>query len=134
MRISFVFMIAFLTACSSEIPKDVLPREKMQKVMWDMMLADEMILQNQLTDSSFAKIAKQSRYYQSIFKIHNTTEETFKKSVQFYMEHPALFKPILDSINSAGQRMQQDIDTTQKVADSFIKKSNIDSIRRREVH
>jgi len=130
MRILFVLMIVFLSSCSSEIPDDVLPPDKMQKVMWDMMLADEMSLQYKLTDSSFARVAKQSRYYQSIFKIHNTTEETFKKSAKFYMEHPALFKPILDSMNVSGERMQQRQDSTIQVADSLIKKRSMDSIRR----
>lgn len=98
--------------------------------MWDMMLADEMTLQYKLTDSSFARVVKQSRYYQSIFNIHNTTEETFKKSAKFYMEHPGLFKPILDSMNVSGERMQQRIDTTMQLPDSLIKKRSIDSMRR----
>ena len=133
MRIFFVLIIVFLSACSSEIPEDVLQPDKMQKVMWDIMLADEMILQYKMTDSSFARAAKQSRYYQSIFRIHNTTEETFKKSTKFYMEHPALFKPILDSMNAAGERKQRSIDTTIHVPDSLIKKRSIDSIRKIEV-
>ena len=133
MRISFVLMIIFLSACNPEIPKDVLPPDKMEKLMWDMMLADEMILQYKVTDSSFMKVAKQSRYYQSIFRIHNTTEETFRKSVKFYMEHPSIFKPVLDSMNVSGERKQRSIDTTMQLADSLIKKRNIDSIRRREV-
>ena len=133
MRIFFVLIIVFLSACSSEIPEDVLPPDKMQQVMWDIMLADEMILQYKMTDSSFARAAKQSRYYQSIFRIHNTSEETFKKSTKFYMEHPALFKPILDSMNAAGERKQRSIDTTIDVPDSLIKKRSIDSIRKIEV-
>ena len=130
MRIFFVLIVVFLSACSSEIPDDVLPPARMQKVMWDMMMADEMTLEYTLTDSSFARVAKQSRYYQSIFKLHNTTQETFKKSAKFYMEHPALFKPILDSMNVSGERMQQRIDTTMQVPDSLFKKRSIDSVRR----
>ena len=130
----FLVLLIFLAACNSEIPDDVLPPDKMQQVMWDMMLADEMILQYKMTDSSFARAAKQSRYYQAIFRIHNTTEETFKKSTKFYMEHPALFKPILDSMNAAGDRKQRSIDTTIHVPDSLIKKRSIDSIRKIEVN
>jgi hypothetical protein len=126
-------MIVFLSACKPEIPQDVLPPDKMQKVMWDITMADEMSLHYMLTDSSFARVAKQARYYQSIFRIHNTTEEVFKRSAKFYMEHPALFKPILDSMNLAGEKMQQRIDTTMQLPDSLIKKRNMDSVKAKPI-
>ena len=74
MRIYFVLLIVVFASCKSKIPKDVLPPDKMQKVLWDVLLADEMTTQLRNTDSTFRRVAKQARYYQAIFKIHNTTE------------------------------------------------------------
>ena len=133
MRIAVAFILFFLSACKPDIPKDVLPPNKMQPVLWDIMVADEMAEHHAATDTSFTRLLKHARYYQSIFRIHNTNEETFKKSMRFYMENPALFKPILDSINLVGERLQQRIDTTQKTIDTFIKTNPriLDSVKKR---
>jgi hypothetical protein len=109
----FPFLFLFLiSSCKPSIPKDVLPPSKMNPVLWDILLADEMASQYSITDSTFNKLEKHAEYYQDIFKIHKTDEQTFKRSIRFYMEHPALFKPVLDSLQSRGDKMQQGVDST----------------------
>jgi len=95
-----IFFLFLLSACKQQIPDDVLPPAKMNPVLWDVLLADEISAQIGLTDSAFNKLAKHAEYYQAIFRIHKTDEETFKRSIRFYMGHPALFKPVLDSLQS----------------------------------
>lgn len=104
----FLFLIS---SCKPKIPNDVLPPAQMNPVLWDVLLADEMAAQYALTDSSFGKLAKHAEYYQAILRIHKTDAETFRRSIRFYMDHPKLFKPVLDSIQSRGERMQQGTDS-----------------------
>ena len=99
------FFLIIIPACKPGIPKNVLPPDKMQPILWDMLQADELReYYGAAADSSFSRILKHAQYYQVIFKIHNTTEQAFKTSMHFYMGHPKLFKPILDSLQSFSDR------------------------------
>jgi hypothetical protein len=109
----FLFLL-FFSSCKPAIPENILPPGKMDPVLWDVLLADEMAAQYALTDSSFGKLAKHAEYYQTIFSIHKTDAETFRRSIRFYMSHPALFKIVLDSIQSRGDRLQQTVDSTSR--------------------
>lgn len=129
MRTSLLFFLVFICGCKPDIPKDVLPPAKMQAVLWDVLQADELAEQYAHADSSFLKILKHARYYQAAFKVHRTTEETFKKSIRFYMEHPAFFKPILDSMEAAGNRRQK----TDSLVNKKPKVILPDSVKRKAV-
>jgi hypothetical protein len=103
--LSFFFLLVFIPACKPGIPKNVLPPDKMRPVLWDMLEADEIReYYGPAADSSLSRILKHAEYYQVIFRIHKTTEQDFKTSMHFYMGHPALFKPILDSLQAAADR------------------------------
>lgn len=91
----------------------------MQAVLWDMMQADETIDYYSANDSSFRSKSSNIDYYQKIFSIHKITKEDFTRSLTYYENNPARLKPILDSLQSFGQRLQN--------ADS-LKKSNTPTI------
>jgi len=125
MRYPLFFFLLFLLSCKADIPADVLPPAKMQPVLWDVLQADEIAGTYVSTDSSFAALAKHAAYYQTIFQLHKTNEQTFKNSIRFYMNHPALLKPILDSLQTMGDRMQKKDSTTKPsfpIPDSVRKK------------
>ena len=102
----FVFIIVLLS-CKSLIPKEVLPPKKMQAVLWDVMQADELAEYYSTKDSSFKRLGKHVDYYQKIFSIHRITKEDFTRSLSYYEDHPAALKPILDSLQSFGERLQR---------------------------
>jgi len=85
----------------------------MQTVLWDLMQADEMAEYYSTTDSSFKGIAKHTVYYQNIFAIHKVSRESFKNSLNYYKDHPASLKPILDSLQRFAQRLHTS-DTNKK--------------------
>jgi hypothetical protein len=87
----------------------------MQTVLWDMMQADEMAEYHSTNDSSFKGIASHIVYYQNIFAIHKVSRESFKNSLNYYKDHPASLKPILDSLQHFAQRLQAS-DTNKKKA------------------
>lgn len=112
---NLLFLVLFVTilSCKSSVPKDILPPKKMQAVLWDMMQADEMIEYYSTNDSSFKGISKHTVYYQNIFAIHKVSRESFKNSLNYYKDHPASLKPILDSLQRFAQRSQSS-DTNKK--------------------
>jgi hypothetical protein len=101
----YFFLFLIIPGCKPGIPKNVLPADKMRPILWDMLQADELReYYGPRADSSLSRILKHAEYYQVIFRIHKTTEQTFKASIHFYMAHPALFKPILDSLQATVDR------------------------------
>ena len=116
MRILVIlFLFVTVLSCRSSVQKDILPPKKMQTILWDIMQADEMAEYNSTNDSSFKGVAKHIGYYQNIFAIHKVSRETFKKSLNYYKDHPASLKPILDSLQHFAQRLQAS-DTNKKKA------------------
>ena len=105
-RIVFLLFICFLVACSDkvEVPKGILPPQQMQKVMWEMVKADEWVNHQSTSDSAFKRYAKSAALYQTIFKNQHTTDSQFKTSFRYYEKHPDLMKIVLDSLQAESTR------------------------------
>lgn len=90
-----------LAACNKKnaIPGDVLPQKKMQAVLWDMMRADQFLTDYVMNrDTTANRDTESIKLYRAIFAIHHISKKEFQRSFVFYNEHPALLKPIMDSI------------------------------------
>src|SRR5687768_12776585 len=97
-----ILMIILFASCSNkqEIPSNVLPPDKMEQVLWDMMRADQYLgIYVFNRDTSKNRINESLEYYHRIFKLHQVTKEQFDRSYTFYRAHPILFKAIMDSIS-----------------------------------
>ncbi|MBN8676308.1 MAG: DUF4296 domain-containing protein [Chitinophagales bacterium] len=107
MRITFfIVLVTLVVACGSkgDVPKDVLPKEKMEDVMWDMLRADEFVKEYMLArDSSLRDTAEYIKMYERIFRLNKTNREQYAESFTYYRTHPKLMKEILDSLNVRGQ-------------------------------
>lgn len=122
-RFLIAFLLFFLSACgnSDRIPSNVLRGEEMEKLLWDMMRADNFVNDFMLhADSTLNKDTESIKLYQRVFAIHETTQDEFRRSLNFYKEHPALFKIILDSLNKRSdaaptQILNPQVDTVKKV-------------------
>ena len=135
MRIVLYFLLSsIIISCRSSIPKDVLPPDKMKLVLWDIMQADELAEYNLTKDSSFAGLKKHVAYYQDVLSIHKITKDQFTKSLAYYSNHPEVFKIVLDSLQSFGERMQNapgnnslvpENDSALKIPDSIRKKRTV---------
>jgi hypothetical protein len=124
MKILFIFFLVLLiSSCKSSVPDDVLPPKKMQAVLWDVMQADAMAEYYAARDSTFTSLSKHSDYYQKVFVIHKISKEDFTRSLAYYENHPSSLKPILDSLQSFGQRLQK-ADTIKKSSPPVFYDSN----------
>lgn len=113
MRIVILIGAFLFFSCSRSVPKDVLPPPEMQAVLWDMMRADEMANFYADKDSSYNNVGRYIDNYQTILSLHRVSKEDFKKSFDYYLEHPEKLKPILDSVYSQAERFQKG-DTLKK--------------------
>jgi Domain of unknown function (DUF4296) len=97
-----IFLLVIFFGCSSKnkIPADILPQDKMQAVLWDMMRADQFLSNYVLVkDSSLDKRVESIKYYQRVFAIHKVDKTEFVKSYHYYRDHPALLSDIMDSLS-----------------------------------
>jgi len=102
MRLLPFFLL--LMACNNNLPKGVLKPEKMQQVLFDVIQADELVNLKYTADTSLNRLSQSVDLYQAVFKIHDVSADDFKRSFSFYQNHPALLKPILDSLQKTAQR------------------------------
>lgn len=127
-----LFLIIILSlgiSCADRnaVPKDVLPRDKMQAVMWSMISAGEYLNAYALKDS-VDKVEVTSKAYGDVFQIHHITKQQFDKSFAYYRDHPDLMKTILDSLS---KKQTYDIERFQRGRDTIHRKmiKAIDSLR-----
>jgi hypothetical protein len=101
MRLVLAAFLCCLVACNSgdKLPSGILPKPKMQAVLWDMIRADELVSYKASMDTSVKVLAASASLYQSVFQLHHITEKQFKESFRYYETHPKLFRPVLDSLS-----------------------------------
>ena len=101
-RLLIILAVVLLAGCSnkSDIPSGIIPPDKMQLVLWDLMRADQYLGTYVFNrDTALNRVAESLKYYQRIFKFHDITKEQFDQSFTFYRARPILFKAIMDSIS-----------------------------------
>ena len=108
MKLFFLLLsVLLLTGCGSDKPAGLLPPEKMQRVQWDLMQADEMIEFYRTTDSTYPAERKRKELYSEILRLHGISQQQLDKSLDYYTAHPVQLKKILDSIQAGGEKLQQ---------------------------
>lgn len=98
--LAFLLLFSFTSCSSDDVPKDVMPAEKMQAVLYDVILADELADFSSLQDSNYRNLGKRTVLYDSIFQSHRITKQLFQTSLKFYQSRPDLLRTILDSLHA----------------------------------
>lgn len=97
---SLVLLVCFSCGNKDRVPGNIIPREKMQLVLSDMMKADHFLTDYVLNHDTTKKREPESiKLYNQIFNIHDISAEEFYKSLSYYQEHPALLRQIMDSLS-----------------------------------
>lgn len=100
--LSLFIVLFFAISCADKkkIPKDILPPQKMQAILWDMISAGEFLNTFILKkDSAVNKDSVSLKIYGQVFHIYHITKEQFDKSYSYYRDHPELMKVIIDSLS-----------------------------------
>ncbi len=107
--LSLIFTCLFLICCKSkEIPKDIIPPKQMEKVLYDIHIADAYITTIGDTDSA-KKVS--SAYYKGIYKKFKTDSVAYNKSLDYYFRHPDLLTDIYERIKTDLQKNKEKQDT-----------------------
>lgn len=99
-RIGLVFFLFVLLGCSNktEVPRNILNEESMKKVLWDVFLAESWARQTASHDSTIILSDEIKRLTSEALKEHHLTEKEFFNSYSWYVAHPEVLNPILDSL------------------------------------
>jgi hypothetical protein len=112
--------LLIFSACSDKkLPSGVLSKDQMEKIMWDMVQADQYYREYIIKDSA-SKDIRQARYdlYEEVFKMHKITRATFDNSFEYYSAHPKLMKEVFDSLSVKGNKRLQDFYKSTPTVDS----------------
>jgi len=104
-----IIFFLFFTACigKNNPPSDIIQKDSMKSVMWDMIQADQYAKQFLAKDSSKINVKEETiKLYQQVFQIHHITKNEFEKSYQYYLAHQDLYKIIFDSLAVQNMRQQ----------------------------
>ncbi len=108
--IFFLFSTLFLTACRQKknFPSGILPPEKMEAVLWDMLRSDQFLATYVLpVDTSADKDTEHINLYRQVLAKHAISRDVFQQSFTYYKNHPGLLKVIMDSISHQPQVTSQ---------------------------
>ena len=100
------FILSFLFACkrNKDLPKDILAPSKMKVVLYDLMLAEA--LQDAKPD---LYPPGHTELRDQVFKSHRLNKKTFQKSLDYYEQHPQLYKQLADSLAVYASRLSADV-------------------------
>jgi len=98
-----------LISCTDKdkLPKGVLPKNKMESVLWDMLEA-ERYRSTFIRDSAKMKM-ENFKLYAEVFAIHQITKDQFIKSYKFYMSRPDISRDMFDSLSAKANRLREDM-------------------------
>lgn len=119
-----VLLSGLSAGCSyhKKIPPGIIPKEKMEKILWDMVQADRFTSGYILTkkDSFEKKKEEAAGFYERVFDLHGITREEFVKSYKYYLGRPDITKTLFDSITVQAERRRDE--AMQRVQDSVAKR------------
>ncbi|MBB1283085.1 DUF4296 domain-containing protein [Flavisolibacter sp. BT320] len=98
---NWIIICLVWASCSGEsVPKNVLPPEKMQDVMYDVVRVDEMVDFLRMSDSTYHLFSKRSALYDTVFGLHKVTKERFQQSLKYYQGRPDLLKEMMNNLHA----------------------------------
>ena len=107
--IAGLIAILLVTGCTDKdkVPSGILEKEKMEKVLWDMIQADQYASNYLLRDSTRVNVKMETlKLYQEVFRLHQVSREEFTRSFAFYRDRPDLARGLFDSLLAKGNRLR----------------------------
>ena len=101
----------FLFACTntSRVPEGILPKKKMESILWDIVQVERYTTFYIMRDTSRKNPdLERFKMYDQVFDIHKVSRENFLKSYKFYLARPDLGKVIFDSISAKVERQREE--------------------------
>lgn len=106
-RLVILFFLLTFISCTNkdEIPDGIMPPEKMENVMWDMLQADRYAALYLVRDTGMISVQDETfKLYNQVFQIHSISKDQFLKSFRFYLGRPDLSRKVFDSLSAEANR------------------------------
>jgi hypothetical protein len=104
-------------------------KEKMQKVLMDMMQAERYRDGFIAPDSSRDLKNETFKLYAQVFELNKITRDEFIKSYKFYMSRPDIARGIFDSLQSEANKNRENFNKPQPLDTAAKSKSAADSLK-----
>lgn len=107
-KIGTLLLPLILVACGLGLPRDVMPKDKMQEVLWDIAQGSEFVngyVYYRYPDLNRAAINQ--KVLNQVFTIHKISKKEFDKSLEYYQSKPDLFVALMDSIITRNEREKE---------------------------
>jgi len=107
--IAGLLAILLAVGCSNKdkVPSDIIPRDKMEKILWDMVQADQYAAIYLIKDSAKVNVKTETlKLYEEVFRLHQVSRDEFRRSFAYYQQHPELTRNVFDSILAQGNRQR----------------------------
>ena len=102
-------MLLAAGGCSDKnsVPSGILPHEKMEALMWDVIQAEQYSSAYLLKDSARIDLKLENlRLYDEVFRLHQVSRDEFRKSYQYYMGRADRAQILFDSLLARGNRLR----------------------------
>ena len=111
MKWLFFLLLMFAFSCTGRnaIPSGILKQDQMEKVLYDVLIAEGYSETFLYKDSSHQKEYWMNEQLDRVLAIHKVSQETFMKSYDFYKNRPDLLKPIMDTMDAKSRRNRDKI-------------------------
>ena len=130
-----IFLLVLVACSSRKVPEGILAPEKMEAVMWDMIQAGEFLNGYVLfRDTLTHQVLESQRWYSKIYALHETDQQEFIRSYQYYRDHPKLMQAVFDSMALYEEKLPvSDTTTSPAAGDSTGGKALTDSFGQRRL-
>lgn len=107
----FVCFLLMLAGCRNdrEIPKDILPMERMGDLLFQVTVADAYLENYTFKDSLVNRDSAIRAEMDKLFLVNKVTAEQFRTSYSFYKQKPVLFREMIDTVHARTLRNQEKI-------------------------
>ena len=127
-----LWMTGLAFSCSREekMPKDILAKEKMGTVLFEISMAESRLENFTFRDSTVNRDSALRVELDRVLLVHQLSQEGFRKSYDYYKMHPELMKDMMDTVYARSQRSQEKLYGLRRKgrsikADSIQKKFNV---------
>lgn len=123
--------LALLASCGKEIPKDILPPEQMESVLYDYHLALG------LSGNDFNQEYQKEAFRQFVFDKHDISEAVFDSSMVWYTRHSSELATIYENLSKRFEKEHERIDILvegQKEDALFASGDTVDLWRKKKIH
>jgi hypothetical protein len=104
-----IFLV-FTLSCKEENdpPGDLIPSKKMETIIWQLIEADQYVINIIAKDSTKNLAAERVKLYSKVFELNSTNRAVFNNSYKYYMGRPDISKIMFDSIAVRASRQRND--------------------------